>query len=205
MYIAIEGIKGSGKSTLINTLLQMNSKEIKRFELFPMTAPINHKYLKFNVTNPKNFHDSYIERMFIDRAYWHHKRLINKRGLILGDRSIATACVTRWNTWKDPYFTIERVKRQYNSIINLDVVIWLKTDFTIAEKQIAQRKKKSIRCCDEKSESLKTASEIYEELFCAKIFHKKISKIQVIELLNIDDKEALHNEFKSILNFYSKS
>lgn len=205
MYLAIEGIKGSGKSTLINTLFQMNSREIKRFELFPITAPFHYKYMNFNVSNHKNINDSYIEKLFISRAYWHHKRLLNKRGLILGDRSIATACVTRWNTWKDPYFTIERVKRQYNNIINLDVVVWLKTDFTQAEKQIAQRKKKSIRCCDEKAESLKTASEIYEELFCTKLYHKKISKIQVIELQNIEDKEALCNEFKSILNFYSKS
>ena len=126
-------------------------------------------------------------------------------GFVLGDRSIATACVTRWNNWKDPYFTIERVKRQYKSIINLNVVIWLKTDFKTAEKNIAKRRKKSVRIIDEKTNSLQTAAEIYDELFCSKLYHKKISKIQVIELNNTDDKEALQNEFKSILKFYSKS
>jgi len=208
MYIAVEGIKGSGKSTLISSTLLNVSEEIRGLEIFPITEPMtpSHKLeILGNKIQTKTADDTHVENLFIERAHWHQSRLNDKRGFILGDRSIATACVTRWDNWDDPYLTIKRIKKQYQNIIGLDVVIWLKTNIKTAEQRIIQRAKKSIRCCDETITNLSKAAEIYDELFSGRLYHKKICNIQVVELNNLLDKEDVQNEFKSILKFYSKS
>jgi thymidylate kinase len=205
MYIAIEGIKGSGKSTIIGKITLNSFPDMKRLQFFPITAPIcsSHGLERiFNTQAGKYVNDKIIEQIFIERAHWHHANLSDKRGLILGDRSIATACVTRWGKWKDPYATIARVKEQHKAIISPDVIIWMKTTVENAESRIAQREKRSFRMQDEKLDNLLKTQDYYEELFQGGLFNKKVGKIQLIKLENQHSEEETASEILSIIKYY---
>lgn len=102
LYVAIEGLKGSGKSTLVSGLcpaLKSNGVEAR---LLSPTAPTS-------VLNPLEFltrmpwignWDPIRERLYAHRSNYHARRLQGRCAtqgqLLLGDRSILTTVVTRW-------------------------------------------------------------------------------------------------------------
>lgn len=208
MHIALEGIRGAGKSTIISRVLPEARLIIPDLNFMPITAPMCtlHPFEKLIKEKPSLQNDDrYIEQLFLERAIWHQSQLINRSKFILGDRSIATAFVTRWNKWKDPYYTISKVKEQYKDIQRPDVIIWLKSDLNKALENIKSRVQKEICQKDERSESLVEANNIYEELFSGRVYHRKVNSIQVVEVQNCTSTDVVSSEVLSIIKFYSKS
>ena len=177
-----------------------------RLELFPITGAMCHRHpMELMLTsNPglKNS-DSFIEKLYIERAYWNHKLVSPNKFHVLGDRSIATACVTRWEKWNDPYYTIRKVNGEYSGIIKPDVFIWLKTTQEMAVANIAKRPVKCLGNIDEAPAVLEKTRNIYEELFRGRIFNRKIRKVQLVEVDNHTDIKETEKELISILNFYT--
>jgi thymidylate kinase len=205
MYIALEGIKGTGKSTILNGLL--NDDISKSLELFEMTkapsfySPLE-ELLKRKVDLKQN--DAYMEQLFLKRALMHTKNLKYNRPIVLGDRSIATSYVTRWQKWGDPCYTLRRVNEQYKYVPMPDVIIWLKNPVASSLRNIAARPVKQLGKNDEAASALEMASNVYDELFDQKLFQRKVKKTQIITVPNSGTIEELLIEIKSIINHYKK-
>ncbi len=202
MYIALEGIKGTGKSTIIGHLNDTN----KRLCVFPFTKeiPVGNPFEQICVSSPYlKTNDAFCEQLYAERAKWHHNHAATF-GTLLGDRSIITAYVTRWNKWGDPYLTIARSEKLHNGIRHPDVIVLLQPDPEKSLERIQQRPIKTFGRYDEQLWKLKEAAEIYEELLIGRLYMKKVSKAQMIKVPASVPMEELTIELQSILNYYNK-
>ncbi len=205
MYIAIEGIKGSGKSTLVSRISAKYSQGPSEFSSFPITASMGNAHpleQLLLVDNELRNNDDFLEMLFLHRAYWNQPKADSK--LILGDRSIATAIVSRWDKWGDPYHTIEKVKTEYRNIRTPNVIIWLDTPMTNALENIGKRKQKILGKREEGQEQLSWAKGLYEELLLDGLLARKMAKTQIIKIQNTGDYCTLSEEINSIIKFYKK-
>lgn len=78
-------------------------------------------------------YDPFLESLYAQRAKWHQANLQKGNHLVIGDRSIVTSYVTRWNTWADPYYTIKRVEKFNASLMKPNLIIWLNVKPELAE------------------------------------------------------------------------
>jgi thymidylate kinase len=205
MYITIEGIKGSGKSTLIEQIMHSYSTNPYELTAFPMTAAMSIKHpLEQMLMQDSRLktNDDFLEVLFKYRAHWNQPKINSK--IILGDRSIATAIVSRWNKWNNPFYTMKKVKYEYQNIITPNVIIWLDTPVKKALENIDKRKQKALGKSEETEDKLMMAKEQYEELLLDGLFLRKMTKTQIIKIKNYSNCKSLQQEIISILNFYKK-
>jgi thymidylate kinase len=103
VYVAIEGLDGTGKSTLIDNLV--NHELLKANIQFSMVCPTRPGH--FNCIferiyrRIKRLRSSSMFRaiLYAYRSYYASRQVDWKAPLILGDRSIVTSYVTRWRKW----------------------------------------------------------------------------------------------------------
>jgi thymidylate kinase len=203
MYIAIEGIKGSGKSTIINELVQDCIQSKLEYDIFPITAPMSehHPFEEKLRECPEIISsDDFVEKLFLHRAYWHQRKISWKSPIVIGDRSIATACVTRWNKWGDPNYTCNRVKYQYAGIMKPKKIIWLDTEIEFASKNISKRLQKSTGIYDETVDKLYESKEAYSKLFFEHHYEKVFGKVEVISVKNNGNIEEVIYKIKQVIN-----
>lgn len=208
MYVAIEGIKGSGKSTVIQDVRQQINKHNVPVDVFAITNPMSLSHPLERMlykNNALKLNDDFIEKLFHQRAVWNQAFLNQHCQHVLGDRSVATAIVTRWNKWNDPYKTIKKVNHDYAAIMKPDVIVWLNTKPADAADNICKRTKKLVGENEESLTMLDMARNVYKELFIERVFEKKVRKTQLIELKGWSNVSELSNEISSIIKFYTKS
>jgi len=205
MYLALEGIKGAGKSTLLESLAFDKISNSKDVRFFPITASMparNPMEILFNSQPLLQANDDFMELLFLQRAIYHNPK--DKEGLIIGDRSLTTAIVTRWEKWKDPYYTIKKVKREYDKIIKPDVIIYLESPISVSIQNISQRAQKKTGIKDEKYVELCKAADVYHELLFDGLYEMVFSKTQIIKIPYSPSQSDIKTELYSIIKFYNK-
>jgi len=203
MYIAIEGIKGCGKSTILKNIFRDNKSRLVNVCHYPITAPMaaNHhleRELKLNKHYQNN--DDFIEKLFLTRAYRNQPKSVWPT--VIGDRSLATAIVTRWDKWQDPYYTISKVQKDYSLIIKPDVIVFIDTPIPSAETNISKRNARLTGMLDEKPGLLRKADDIYKELFQGGTYKKYFGKTQLIDVSYTINMEEMCSEILSIIKYY---
>jgi thymidylate kinase len=205
MYIALEGIKGTGKSSIFQELHRYVQNKKIHYSFFPITAPILADRSIEVVYQKKaglESNDHFLEHLFAARALWHQERVDTRGGVILGDRSLLTSYVTRWHKWKDPYYTIKRVDTMYKEIMRPDVVIWLEGDPVNSQLNISRRPSKATGLKDECLPRLMEAADIYSELLDEGLYRRRSGKVQVVKICANASVSDLSKEIISVIKFY---
>jgi len=147
MYIAIEGIKGTGKSTLLKTLLPVLKARLEstqhRIAILHPTKPIpeDHYLERKFYQHQKN--DAYFRLLYAARSNYHASRTDWSADLIISDRSILTSLAVRWQHANlNPVEHYQQVRAQENVIAIPDIVIQLDAPNATLLERYAKRNRK---------------------------------------------------------------
>jgi thymidylate kinase len=163
MMIALEGIKGSGKSTIFSEVVRQLSAEGWRPHIFQPTATRKDSWLDTLHKRFGNYLPAWlIEKIYIARANEAATRL-PKRGLVLAERCIFTSYVTRWN-----YISPEKGLWQIDLAQKLNPipshVIFLDVPIPVAIERINTRKARRYGIKDQSEMRLAEARFLYQTL-----------------------------------------
>lgn len=98
MYIAFEGVKGVGKSTLLQGLQHwLNQNKLSFVALSPTKPMPEHMALEQSAQHSSHTADDcFLQHLYAARSNYHAEQCNLQHPLILGDRSILTSLSTRW-------------------------------------------------------------------------------------------------------------
>ena len=147
MYIAIEGLKGTGKSTLLEILLpyltahfdsaQHRITTLRPTKPMPEDHPLEREFYKHQNN------DDYLRLLYAARSNYHASRTDWNADLIISDRSILTSLAVRWQNTKKENMTpsqhYKQVRAQENIIAIPDIVIQLDAPDTILLDRYVKR------------------------------------------------------------------
>jgi len=207
MYICLEGIKGSGKSTVFELVKKKLEQEGLSFSIICPTKPIS----SFNIREWIHSHFHFLRKFDWWNSWIYSLRsnksaliaLREKKSLIIGDRSILTSYVTKrihgvsWNG------VIDLVNRMENLIPLPDVVMYFRIDPNQALKRLQKRRNHLSVKKDETLNSLYKAEEIYAEIRNHKII-PQLSGIEWIELDGAMDPSDLSRYIVTFINIHLK-
>lgn len=165
MYIALEGTKGTGKSTIFSQLeiaLQYDGIE---FATFSPTKPMSTDLWWEKAYAQYSEVDQFIEELYHARSNHHAKKISFDEPLVLGDRSILTSFVTRWPQESQKLHEyIQHIRAQEYAVPVPDLVIYLDLPIEVTLQRLANRER-SYGLYDEQIENLIKAKNAYEEFF----------------------------------------
>lgn len=204
-YIAIEGVKGSGKSTLINGVMDiLNSAEVKTTLIAP-TRPAEPVSIMEKITNfyPKLREcDLWNEMLYANRSNRQGLKAAKAEGILIGDRSIVTSYATRWNKWPSRKYCIERVDKLEPILPPPSHIIYLDVKPETALARIGGRRDRNYGQNDETPARINEALKAYKE-----IMNYNIRRIAATEWIKVDAngtfEDILYNTIyivKTVLN-----
>ncbi len=163
MYIALEGTKGTGKSTIFSQLEIALQYDGIQFATFSPTKPMptdlwwEKAYAQYSEV------DQFIEELYHARANHHAKKISFDEPLVLGDRSILTSFVTRWPQESQKLHEyIQHTRAQEYAVPVPDMVIYLDLPIEVTLQRLANRER-NYGLRDEQIERLIQAKMAYEE------------------------------------------
>lgn len=168
MYIAVEGLKGVGKSTLLDSLCQRLRDENVRFSLLTPTRPL--PYACWIEGLAKHWpslrqYDYFCQSLYAYRSNGHSRLTDWTQPLILGDRSILTSLVTRWphqNCYMQAQY-VQQVRAREHEIQWPDEVMYLSVPLPQLLKRL-QSRCRNYGQYDECVERLTAAAQAYDSL-----------------------------------------
>ena len=195
LYIAIEGVKGVGKSTVMRYVLHQLVKEGKSFVTLNPTQKVSSNYpLEYlNERLPLEGLDWWREHLYASRSQIHtHQAAMKVRQsanthqpveVMLGDRSIFTSLVTRWPQEQ----SIHSVKERFSLVRELerdipipDHIIYLRAPLEVIEKRLSLRLRQYGQH-DEQVDRLKSACQSYRWLSTHQSIPEFNSKWHIID------------------------
>jgi thymidylate kinase len=204
MYLCLEGIKGTGKTTAYEEIKRkLNNLNIDYSVICP-TRPLNRLDILESLTKflpvltESNF---WRDRIYSHRSNsWALKALKEKKNIIVGDRSKLTSYVVkrmRGNTWEQALASVDKAERH---IPLPDIVFHLTVDPREAYNRIRNRGNKNGIKEDESLSALMASNHLYNELQNINSF-PMLSKI---EWINLDGRKAAEQIANEAINVILK-
>ena len=167
MYVCLEGVKGSGKSTILAGVLRwLDESGIAYATMNPTRVSSQDMPLEvmLNARPRLRRYDSFNRRLYAARYNAAVSRVDWSQPLVLGDRSLVTTYVTRWTHWGDPRECIARVERSHKPAPAPDHVIYLCANLAVVRERIVQRVERNYGKQDETVERLTDAMQAYDDI-----------------------------------------
>lgn len=201
MYIALEGIKGVGKTTILTHLKTLLAESIgnHRFDLISPTRPTpdDHPLEVQYAQGPDN--DKLREQVYAHRSNYHACRTDWQADMIIGDRSIITSLAVRWHRVNDGLSALshfEQVRAKEHLIPIPDIVIQLDCDADKLLQRYALRK----RCYGTQEECLEAILALKQHYQSVNRWLKTQEAIDAVGK-NIDwiTLDTSHNDYLTVL------
>lgn len=159
LYVAIEGLKGVGKSTVIEHLSKIVCKYDMPITFFYPTNPMSN-YNPLEVMYPilKNF-DFYRKHLYSCRSNYHaNKANWHDSSIIISDRSIITSLAVRWHNNKldNKISYFKKIRKLEKEIAVPNIVIQLH----LSENELLERYKNRKRSYGKYEENIKCIRQI---------------------------------------------
>lgn len=143
MYVALEGPKGSGKSTAWSAVVKALRARGIAVEFLCPTRPIEPPTLveRLSGCGPLTACDWFRERLYAARSNFHARRAGRAAGLLLGDRSKLTSYATRWDgrTLDTRRASVRRVDCLEPTIASPDHVLYLDAPLEVLVERVRRR------------------------------------------------------------------
>ena len=188
-YIVIEGIDGSGSTTIVKMLSKfLNDNNIKNITTFEPSDLKIGKYIRQNYNDKINYNTTALALMFAaDRVMHGNLRILpnTKDSVVISDRELLSSLA---------YQSVEELKTESDWIVEInkfaikpDVIFFLRTSL---EKSKERRKNRKNVDKFEEDNNLKTVIENYEK------FIQNKDNIYVV-----DSNESIEVVFSNIINY----
>lgn len=167
MYIAVEGIKGCGKSSLLEALTAQLRARGVRFELLCPTRPMPADHpLEQRLRARGEQDDALVAEVYAARSNYHASRVDWRAPLVLGDRSLFTSLVSRWHLRNplQPDIFVESVRSRESLITLPQHVLFLQVPLPAVERRLHARVERRYGKRDERPERLAMAAQAYDEV-----------------------------------------
>lgn len=145
MYVAIEGIKGVGKTSVVECLCKKLSYHHVLFTQISPTKPMPQNTWWEKAFKIFNHDDAFLEHLYANRSNYHATKVDWNIDLIIGDRSIFTSLMVRWERVHDGLDANEffsHVRQLEYKIAIPDIVIKLNVDNAILLERYSKRQRK---------------------------------------------------------------
>lgn len=203
MYLCLEGIKGTGKTSAYEEIKKKLDEMNISYSTICPTKPIT----GFDIREILNSKFEFLRNsVFWSKWVYSHRSnfsairaLKENRSVIIGDRSKLTSYVVKrmqGKTWEQSFSLVDKTEKY---IPIPDVIIYFKIDPAIAFQRVKNRKNKFSIKKDETLDALISSGQFYNELKSFQSF-PTLSKIRWIEVNGNDTPEQIAINAVSIIS-----
>ena len=184
MYVALEGVKGTGKTTLVEVLQQRLASKKLNVSKFALTERVEDSWAEssFSLAQRLNLRINRLkQKVYLNRAKKNLEKCNLDADVILGDRSILTCFASRMTDINEFKVDIEKIRHQYKFLPKPRIIIYLGCRSLINSHELRMRKKSEQKSdCD--PSALEFSHLAYQYILSnLKVFDKSETKVYRIE------------------------